>query len=78
MLSVTNSPFVQGLLSGIAAPIAAFTPNATRTTIDDWVTTPSYRSWEEDRKHIRQDFAKVIGSVSKEISAAENVGRNRR
>ena len=78
MFSITISPFVRGILSGIAAPMAAFTPPAIHTTVDEWVTTPSYRPWFEDRKNIRQDFAKVIGSVSKEISAAESDNRGRR
>lgn len=78
MLSIVNRSFIKGMLSGLAAPITAFDPPPVHTTVDDWVKTPSYRPWSEDRKNIRQDFAKVIGSVSKEITAAENLNRKRR
>ncbi len=77
MFSIANSPLVRGLLKGLAAPVAAFNPPPVHTTVDEWVKTPSYRPWSEDLKNIGQDFGKVIGSVNKEISAAENGRRER-
>ncbi len=78
MLSAVNRAFARGVLAGLAAPFAAFNPPKVRVTVEDWVKTPSYRPWSEDRKNLQQDFAKVIGSVSDEISAAENARRKHR
>ncbi len=78
MSSPTITSFLRGLLSGLSAPITGFASTAVHTTVDSWVTTPSYRPPSEDWKNIHQDFAKVIGAVDREVSTTNRKTNNQR
>lgn len=74
MPSSTQKAFIRGVLDGMAAPMTAFAPEPVHTKIDNWITTPTYHPWSEDRKNIRRDFEKVMGHIRQGIDTAENYG----
>lgn len=76
MFSSTIASFLRGLLSGLSAPMTGFAPPAVHTTVDSWVTTPSYRPPSEDWENIHQDFAKVIGAVDREVNTTRRQANN--
>ena len=66
-----KTEFIIGLINGMAAPYAAFSPEPIHAKVSEEFKHSSYTPPSEDLKNIARDFAKVIDRVRPEIAVAE-------